>query len=97
MATAASLKLTLSFPADPLNPFIQDGRTVGDAEIARIAAWFESDYTLTDANGDPRSATANDFGAWLWRQIAAKVKNYETRVRDEASTQPEVAELTEAP
>ena len=79
MATLANIQDALSFPADETTFIIKDGRTVGSAEVARIAAWFETVYAtdLLDGNGDPRSATANDFAAWLWGQIAGQVKQWE--------------------
>ncbi len=90
MANVANIKAALSFPADPDTAFIQDGRTVRDSEIARIRAWFEATYA-TELGG--RAATANDFAAFLWRQIAGQVKQYERRIAEQAVAQP--TELSE--
>ena len=87
MATLASIKTTLTF-----GPTIfGSGKTVRDAQIARMKAWFESEYA-TQLDG--ASVTADDFGHWMWRQVAAKVRNYEERAREAANTQPETGELT---
>lgn len=85
MATNTNLKAALSFPADPLNPFVTGGRTVGNAELVRVQAWFEAEYAA-ELNG--RDANANDFAAWLWRQVAGKVKNHERKVAEAAVTAP---------
>jgi len=85
MATNANIKDCLSFPVDASTLFIQDGRTVGNAELLRMQAWFEADYA-TELDG--RDADANDFAAWLWRQVANKVKGYELRVKEQAIVKP---------
>jgi len=90
MATVTNIKAALSFPADPDNAFITNGRNVGNAGIARIKAWFEATY-VDELGG--REANANDFAAFLWRQIAGQVKQYERRVAEQAVAQPD--ELTE--
>ena len=100
MATLTNIKDALSFPVDETTFIIKDGRTLGDAEVARIQAWFESVYAtdLLDENGDPRSATANDFAAWLWGQIAGQVKQWEKAavLATHMETLPEEVELMEA-
>ena len=87
MATAAHLKGILTFTGDV---FGVGPRTVDDAKIARIKSWFENEYS---DELDGNAATANDFGAWLYRQIAPKVKNYETGLRDAANSEPAVEDL----
>ena len=87
MSTLAGIKNALS-PGD--NVF-STAKTVGDAEIARIKAWFEADYA---EQLDGAAATADDFGGFLWRQIRAKVINYERKVAEQAIAEPD--ELTEA-
>jgi hypothetical protein len=89
MATVANIKSALSSGANIFN----DGKTVGTAEIARMQAWFEADY----ANElDGNAATADDFSAWCWRQVAAKVKNYEEKDRAAANSEPAVEDFTGA-
>jgi len=86
MATLADIKAALSFPPDPDNAFITDGRTIDNPEVARIQAWFEAVYA--GALGG-RSATANDFAAWLWRHIAGEVRRFERRRAEAALPGPE--------
>ena len=86
MATNADIKNALSFPADEDTLFIQDGRTVGNPGLVRVKACFEAEYA-EELGG--REANANDFAAWLWRQIAARVKTYERRVAEQALAQPD--------
>ena len=103
MATVTNIKAALTSGANIFNA----GKTVDTAEIARMKAWFESDYhdaLMTAAayvdETDPenpvqvpavyREATADDFSALMWRQVAAKVKQYEEKVRAASNTQPEV-------
>lgn len=89
MAALAGIKDALS--PDGEDCFGIGPKTVGDAEIARIKTWFEATY----ANAlDGRAANADDFAAFLWRQIANQVKQYEKSVAEAALDPP--AELTEA-
>ena len=89
MATLANIKAALSFPADANNPFYQDGRTVGDAEVTRLTAWFEA----TQASLDGQSATANHFGAWLHKKIAYELRRWEKEQAGAAVAVPEPDEL----
>ena len=89
MATLANIKAALSFPADANNPLYQDGRTVGDAEIIRIKAWFEA----TQASLEGRDATADDFAAWLHQKIAYATRQWEKQQAEAAVAVPEPAEL----
>lgn len=87
MATVSNIKGALSFST---NVFGISDKVVGNAEIARLQAWFEAEY-VTELGG--ASATADDFAAWMWRQLAAKVKTYERRIAEQAIADP--AEFTE--
>jgi hypothetical protein len=78
MATATNLKSALSSGANIFN----DGHTIGPNAVARIQAWFEADY---GGQLDGASMSADDLSAWLWRQVAGKVKNYEQKILDEAA------------
>lgn len=82
MASNQDIKNALSFGA---NVFGLPGKTVGNAALLRVKAWFEADYA---EELDGAEATADDFAAWLWRQIAPKVKNYERRVAEQAIVEP---------
>ena len=95
MATNTDIKNALSFPADATTAFITDGRTVGNAELLRIKAWFEARWSerLKDGAGDPREATANDFAAWLWTELAAQVKAWENAERDADNPLAAIEEL----
>ena len=87
MATNQNIKDALTFGANIFN----DGKTVGTPELLRMKAWFESDYA---SQLDGADATADDFGAWVWRQVAAKVKNYEEKIRSAANSEPAVSDFT---
>ena len=87
MATVANIKSALTFST---NVFGLSAKTVGTAEIARMKAWFEAEYAQ-QLDGAP--ATADDFAAWMWRQVAAKVKQYEQRIAEQVITPP--SEFTE--
>jgi len=66
-------------------------KTVGNAELIRVKAWFENEFAAQLAGA---SATADDMAAYLWQHIAGRVLHYEGGVRAAANTEPEVAELT---
>jgi len=82
MATNTNIKNALSFST---NCFGLSAKTVGDAELTRMSAWFESAYA---DELDGASATANDFAAWLWRQVAPQVKHHERQVAEQALAAP---------
>lgn len=82
MATNQNIKDALSFST---NCFGISAKTVGNAELLRMQAWFEAEY----ANElDGASATADDLSAWMWRQVAGKVKQYERRVAEQGLSEP---------
>jgi len=78
MATVTNLKAALTSGSNIFN----DGHTIGNNATARITAWFESDYA---EQLDGASMSADDLSAWLWRQLAAKVKNCEQKILDQAA------------
>jgi hypothetical protein len=78
MATVANIKSALSFST---NVFGITDKTIGTAEIARLKAWFEADYASELSGAE---ATADDFSAWMWRQLASKVKGYESKLLHDA-------------
>jgi hypothetical protein len=87
VATNANIKDAMTFST---NCFGISAKTVGNAELVRMKAWFEAEY----ANElDGAEAVADDFAAWLWRHVAAKVKNYEQRIAEQALNAP--SEFTE--
>ena len=65
-------------------------RTVGNAALVRLQAWFESEYA---AQLDGASATADDFAAFLGDILARKVMHYEEGLRAAANAEPAVAEF----
>ena len=75
MADNTDIKNALTF-TEP-NVFGLPARTIGNPALERIKVWMEADYELK-FNGE--EATANDFAAFLFRQISAKVLSYESRV-----------------
>jgi len=87
MATVANLKAALSSGSNIFN----DGHTVGSGAVARVQAWFESDYA---EQLDGASMSPDDLSAWLWRQLAGKVLNYERRVEENAIDDPDELEDT---
>jgi len=89
MAALAGIKDALS--PDGGDCFGIGPKTVGDAEIARLKAWFEATYA---DELDGRAATPDDFSAWLYRHIAPRVIRYEEGLRDAANSEPAIAELT---
>ena len=91
MAALAGIKDALS--PDGGDCFGVGPKTVGDAEITRLKAWFEATYA---EELDGRAATPDDFSAWLYRQIRPMVIKYEKGLRDAANTEPAVAEFTAA-
>jgi len=82
VATNTNIKDALSFGT---NCFGLTTKTVGNAELLRMQAWFQAEYAK-ELNG--ASATANDLSAWLWRQVAGRVKAYERRIAEQAVTPP---------
>ena len=78
MATVTQLKNALSSGANIFN----GGHTIGNNAVARVQAWFEADYA---GQLDGASMSADDLSAWLLRQLAAKVKNYEQKILDETA------------
>ena len=89
MATNTDIKAALSFTGDV---FGIGPKTVGNTELGYLKAWFEDEYA---EELDGAEATAQDFGAWLYRQVEPKVRAYLTRLRDEANSEPSVAEFSE--
>jgi len=87
MASATNIQAALSSGANIFN----SGKTVGTAEFARLTAWFEHDYA---DELDGNSATANDLSAWLWRQAAGKLRQYESKIRDATNTATPVGDFT---
>ena len=90
MATLPNIQSALSFPANPETAFIKNGRTIGAASIARVRAWFEATYRveLTNPAGMVRPMTADDLSAWIWRQLAGAVIQYERRVSEQGLAPP---------
>lgn len=82
MATNQNIKDVMTFST---NCFGISAKIVGNAELVRMKAWFEAEY----ANElDGAEADADDFAAWIWRQVAGKVKAYERRIAEQVVTQP---------
>ena len=86
MATVAQIKAALTNGAN----IFGSGRIIGDAEVARIKAWFESDYAEAL---DGAAMSADDLSEWLARQVRGKVIQYERRVAQNALAEP--GDLTE--
>ena len=82
MATNTNIKDALSFGT---NCFGLTTKTVGNAELVRMQTWFQAEYAK---ELDGAAATANDLSAWLWRQVAGKVKAYERRIAEQAVNAP---------
>jgi hypothetical protein len=82
MATNANIKDALTSGANIFN----GGKIVGAAGLLRIQAWFESDYA---EQLDGASASANDISSWMWRQVAAQVKNYERKIAHRVVAEPD--------
>ena len=79
MATNTNIKAALSF--DDTDVFGLGPKTVGNAELLRLKAWFEDEYA---EQLDGREATAHDFASWMYRQVKGKVVQRERRVAENA-------------
>ena len=79
MATNSNIKSALSFGAG--NCFGLPARNVGNGALARLKLWFEDAYS---GELDGRAATADDFAAWLYRQVKGQVVQYERRIAENA-------------
>jgi hypothetical protein len=88
MATDAQVKAGLSFGT---NHFGISAKTINDAQLARIKAWFTASYP-TELGGE--TVTSEDIACWLWRQVRGAVNQYENRARDAANDAAAVADLT---
>lgn len=82
MATWADIQNSLTCSGSEIGP----DRTIQAAAKARVQAAFAAAYPDNFATvGD---VDANDVSAWLGRQLAAFVKQQETKVAQAALTQP---------
>ena len=88
MATDAQLRSALTFGS---NHFGVSAKTVNDAQLARIKAWFTATYA-TELGGE--TVTSDDIACWLWRQVSGAVNQYECRKRDADNDAAAVADLT---
>ena len=88
MATDAQVKAGLSFGT---NHFGISAKTINDAQLARIKAWFTASYP-DELGGE--TVTSEDIACWLWRQVSGAVNQYESRKRDADNDAAAVADLT---
>ena len=88
MATDAQVKAGLSFGT---NHFGISAKTINDAQLARIKAWFTATYT--DSLGG-ETVTSDDIACWLWRQVSGQVTRHENQARDAANNAAAITDLT---
>lgn len=82
MATWADLQSALTCSGSEIGP----DRTIQAAAKGRVQAAFAAMYP--DKFATANDVGSNDVSAWLGRQLAAFVKQQETKVAQAALTQP---------
>ena len=88
MATDAELQAALTFGN---NNSGVTAKTVNAAQLARIKAWYPSEYAET-LRGE--TVTSDDIACWLWRQVSGNVTRFENKKRDNDNDAAAVADLT---
>ena len=88
MATDAELQAALTFGN---NNSGVTAKTVNAAQLARIKAWYTSEYAET-LRGE--TVTSDDIACWLWRQVSGNVTRFENKKRDSDNDAAAVADLT---
>ena len=89
MATNANVRDATTFPARADNLFFASGKTVGPPALTRFGDAIKASYLFPGGGAWPAGRPdANDAAAWLYKQAAGFVKQYERRVAEAGVAQP---------
>ncbi len=77
MATNQNIKDALTFPAEINNPITDQGRTVVNGALLRLAEALEDTYSISQELGRPPDA--NDAARFLYTKAQTFVSQYDAR------------------